>query len=102
MNIFEKYIYCKERKIFVRSIVSKTFLKLLKLHMPRFLSYRTALCYLYDFTFQFCAKSGFKFHTRNFYFKGDGCYEVNAPTWHLVSCLSGKTKFTLNYIPGKN
>ena len=31
------YIYRKERKIFVHFIVSKTYSKLLRLHMPRFL-----------------------------------------------------------------
>ena len=33
----KKYIYRKERKIFVHFIVSKTYSKLLRLHMPRFL-----------------------------------------------------------------
>jgi len=37
IKFLKKYIYRKERKIFVHFIVSKTYSKLLRLHMPRFL-----------------------------------------------------------------
>ena len=46
---FEKNIFIERRgKIFVESIVSKTYLKLLRLHMPRFFLYPTTSDYLYD------------------------------------------------------
>ena len=42
------YIYRKERKIFVHFIVSKTYSKLLRLHMPRFLLKKAKPGYDYD------------------------------------------------------
>ena len=41
------YIYRKERKIFVHFIVSKTYSKLLRLHMPRFLLKKAKPGYVY-------------------------------------------------------
>ena len=52
IKFLKKYIYRKERKIFVHFIVSKTYSKLLRLHMPRFLLKKAKPGYAYAWYFR--------------------------------------------------